>query len=164
MLTGCLIAALRPASLPGLAYAGVFIAACGIYPAFPGMITWCSNNLASNGKRAIAMALHIGMGSFGGAMGANFYRLGDKPLYRLGHWLNVGFVVAGGCAVCVIRYSYRRENKRRERMCRLLMGEMEEKCATAGEDAGTVRREFVLAKESSLAREGDRSVWFRYML
>jgi MFS family permease len=26
--------------LPGLVYAGVFIATCGIYPAFPGNITW----------------------------------------------------------------------------------------------------------------------------
>src|SRR5437588_344115 len=52
MFTGFLIAALRPGHLPGLAYAGLFIAACGVYPAFPGMITWCSNNLASSGKRA----------------------------------------------------------------------------------------------------------------
>ena len=38
--------------VPGVVYAGVFIATCGIYPAFPGNITWISNNLAGSYKRA----------------------------------------------------------------------------------------------------------------
>ena len=29
---------------PGVIYAGVFIAACALYPAFPGNITWLSNS------------------------------------------------------------------------------------------------------------------------
>ena len=37
--------------VPGLVYAGIFIAVCGIYPAFPGNVTWDSNNLAGNYKR-----------------------------------------------------------------------------------------------------------------
>ena len=31
-------------SKPGVIYAGVFIAACALYPAFPGNITWLSNS------------------------------------------------------------------------------------------------------------------------
>lgn len=31
-------------STPGVIYAGVFIAACALYPAFPGNITWLSNS------------------------------------------------------------------------------------------------------------------------
>lgn len=31
-------------SIPGVVYAGVFIAACALYPAFPGNITWLSNS------------------------------------------------------------------------------------------------------------------------
>ncbi|RPB00793.1 MFS general substrate transporter [Choiromyces venosus 120613-1] len=167
MFTGFLMAALRPGHLPGLAYAGLFIAACGIYPAFPGMITWCSNNLAPSGKRAIAMALHIGMGSFGGAMGANFYRPQDKPLYRLGNWLNLGFVCVGGVAIAVIYYSYHTENKRREGVCAGLVEELEKKIENAGrgtEEGEKLRRDFVVKKEESLALEGDTSVWFRYMM
>ncbi|KAG0633720.1 major facilitator superfamily domain-containing protein [Tuber brumale] len=167
MFTGFLIAALRPGHLPGLAYAGLFIAACGVYPAFPGMITWCSNNLASSGKRAIAMALHIGMGSFGGAMGANFYRVQDKPLYRLGHWLNLGFVCVGGVAIAVIYFSYYTENKRRESVCAGLVEELEREIEKAGrgtEEGEKLRRQFVVKKEESLALEGDMSVWFRYIM
>ncbi|CAZ81861.1 unnamed protein product [Tuber melanosporum] len=167
MFTGFLIAALRPGHFPGLAYAGLFIAACGVYPAFPGMITWCSNNLASSGKRAIAMALHIGMGSFGGAMGANFYRVQDKPLYRLGHWLNLGFVCVGGVAIAVIYFSYYTENKRREGVRAGLVEELEKEIEKAGRGKGEgekLRRGFVVKKEESLALEGDMSVWFRYMM
>jgi hypothetical protein len=38
----------------------------GIYPAFPGNITWLSNNLAGGYKRAAGMAIHIGIGNLGG--------------------------------------------------------------------------------------------------
>lgn len=52
--------------LPGLVYAGVFIAVCGIYPAFPGNVTWLSNNLAGSYKRSAGMAIQIGVGNLGG--------------------------------------------------------------------------------------------------
>lgn len=164
MFIGFLIAAVRPASVPGLAYAGVFIAACGIYPAFPGMITWASNNLASSGKRAIGMALHIGMGSFGGAMGANFYRTRDAPGFRLGHCLNLGFVVLGGCAIVGIHWSYGRENKAREQRCVEMLAELERRVQAEKGEEENLRRGFLVRKEESLAHEGDRSVWFRYTL
>lgn len=164
MFVGFLIAAVRPASTPGLAYAGVFIAACGVYPAFPGMITWASNNLASSGKRAIGMALHIGMGSFGGAMGANFYRVKDAPMYRLGHCLNLGFVVVGACAIAGIYWSYGVENAAREVRCRELLEGLEMAVEEDREEEEKLRREFLVRKEESLAHEGDGSVWFRYTL
>jgi hypothetical protein len=52
-------------SVPGVVYAGVFIATCGIYPAFPGNIAWISNNLAGSYKRAAGMAFQIGIGNLG---------------------------------------------------------------------------------------------------
>ncbi|TGZ81806.1 MFS general substrate transporter [Ascodesmis nigricans] len=163
MALGFLLALVRPDSTPGLAYAGVFIAACGIYPGFPGMITYFSNNIASAGKRSIAMALHIGFGSFGGAMGPNFYRAKDSPQYRLGHALNLAFVVMGGCAATVLYWSYVRANKRREEKRRRLLERLEEECKELG-DAEEIekRRRFEVEKEENLAHEGDRSVWFVY--
>lgn len=38
----------------------------GIYPAFPGVVTWYSNNTAGDYKRAAGMALEIGIGNFAG--------------------------------------------------------------------------------------------------
>lgn len=165
MFVGFLIAAVRPASVPGLAYAGVFIAACGIYPAFPGMITWASNNLASSGKRGIGMALHIGMGSFGGAMGANFYRTRDAPGFRLGHCLNLMFVGLGACAIAGLYWSYWRENKAREERCVEMLAELERSVEGKKEEVeADMRRAFLERKEESLASDGDGSVWFRYTL
>lgn len=164
MFIGFLIAAVRPTSTPGLAYAGVFIAACGIYPAFPGMITWASNNLASSGKRSIGMALHIGMGSFGGAMGANFYRTRDRPLFRLGHCLNLGFVTLGACAIVGIYWSYRKDNAAREVKCAEMLAELEQNVDAERGEEEKLRREFLERKEENLAHEGDASVWFRYTL
>jgi hypothetical protein len=53
-------------SKPGVVYAGVFIAACALYPAFPGNITWLSNNLAGSYKRSAGMAIQIGVGNLAG--------------------------------------------------------------------------------------------------
>jgi hypothetical protein len=51
---------------PGVVYAGVFIAACAIYPSFPGNIAWLSNNLSGSYKRSVGMAIQIGVGNLGG--------------------------------------------------------------------------------------------------
>ncbi|KAL4939119.1 major facilitator superfamily domain-containing protein [Aspergillus oleicola] len=79
--------------VPGVVYFGVFVAVVGIYPAFPGNVTWVSVNLAGDYKRAAGMAMHIGLGNLAGAMASNFYREQDAPRYTLGHALELGFCV-----------------------------------------------------------------------
>ncbi|KAL2221521.1 putative MFS nicotinic acid transporter Tna1 [Thermoascus aurantiacus ATCC 26904] len=134
----CLAASGR--GVPGVVYFGVFVAVVGIYPAFPGNITWLSNNLAGSYKRAVGMAVHIGAGNLAGAMASNFYRAEDSPKYILGHSLELGFLVAGFIAVVILRVSYQRINKRRE-------------------EQGTG-----MYTEEELSRMGDRSPAFRYKL
>lgn len=51
---------------PRVVYGGVFIAVCAIYPAFPCVVTWLSNNLAGPWKRGAGMAIQIGVGNLGG--------------------------------------------------------------------------------------------------
>ncbi|CEJ82055.1 hypothetical protein VHEMI02146 [[Torrubiella] hemipterigena] len=98
---------------PKVVYAGVFISVCAIYPAFPCVVTWLSNNLAGSWKRGAGMAIQIGVGNLGGAMASNFYRQADKPRYFLGHGLILGFVVAGLIATVVLVLGYRASNKKR---------------------------------------------------
>mgnify|MGYP003629695295 CR=1 FL=1 len=135
------ISASAVGGLPGLVYAGVFIATCGIYPAFPGNITWMSNNLAGSYKRSAGMAIHIGAGNLAGAMASNFYRSNDAPKYLLGHGLEIGFVTVGLVAVVVLRTGYKRINDKRER---------------EGNEAGLSLKE--------MSEMGDRAPTFRYML
>ncbi|KAK2882462.1 hypothetical protein FQN49_000323 [Arthroderma sp. PD_2] len=109
----CISAAGR--GLPGVVYAGVFIAICGIYPAFPGAVTWLANNLAGSYKRSAGMAFQIGVGNMSGAMASNFYRAPDAPKYTLGHALELGFLVAGVISAVFMREAYKRVNAKRER-------------------------------------------------
>jgi len=53
-------------SNPKVVYGGVFVAACSIYPAFPGLIAWLSNNLSGSYKRSAGMAIQIGVGNLAG--------------------------------------------------------------------------------------------------
>ena len=53
------IATSNDSGLAAATYAGCFLACCGFFPAFPGVISWLANNLAGPYKRAIAMSLQI---------------------------------------------------------------------------------------------------------
>jgi len=53
------IATSNSENLAKLTYAGCFLACCGFFPAFPGVISWLANNLAGPYKRAIGMSLQI---------------------------------------------------------------------------------------------------------
>lgn len=74
-----------PKANPRVVYGGVFIAACGIYPAFPGVISWLSNNLAGSLKRSAGMALQIGVGNLGGVRSPSPFRVRWRPraMHRL---------------------------------------------------------------------------------
>lgn len=105
----------NPAEKPGLVYAGVYIVALGLYPAFPGVIAWLSTNLSGSYKRAIGMAIHIGIGNFGGAIASNIYRAQDKPRFILGHAVELGFIGMGLVAMCIVVVCYYFTNKKRAR-------------------------------------------------
>ncbi|KAI2640358.1 MFS general substrate transporter [Hypomontagnella submonticulosa] len=129
---------------PRVVYGGVFVVACAIYPAFPGVVTWLSNNLAGSYKRSAGMAIQIGVGNLGGAMASNFYRQRDSPQYILGHGLELGFISAGIIAAIILVISYAAINKKRDRII---------------QEGGEVQ---FTAQE--LSSKGDRAVTFRYMI
>ncbi|KAA8643916.1 hypothetical protein EYZ11_005475 [Aspergillus tanneri] len=126
--------------VPGVVYFGVFLVVIGIYPSFPGNVTWLSVNLAGDYKRAAGMALHIGVGNLSGAMASNFYRAKDAPNYILGHSLELGFCVVGIIAATALRLSYQHINRKRDRM------------------------DLTQYDEFLMVKLGDRSPMFRYML
>ncbi|CAP61319.1 uncharacterized protein PODANS_3_10840 [Podospora anserina S mat+] len=128
---------------PRVVYGGVFIAACAIYPAFPGVIAWLSNNLAGSLKRSVGMAVQIGVGNLGGAMASNFYRAKDAPRYRLGHGLELGFIGAGIVASLILLVGYSTANKKRAK-------KMEDG------DLGHYTQQ-------ELSEKGDKAITFRYV-
>ncbi|CAK4030680.1 MFS general substrate transporter [Lecanosticta acicola] len=129
----------------GITYAGVFIAACAIYPTHPANLTWLSNNLSGSYKRAVGVALQISIGNLSGAMASNFYRQSDAPRYYLGHGLEIGFITMGIVAATIMIFTYKRINAKRA-----------ERVADGFEaDAASVQE---------LSEQGDRAPTFRYTL
>lgn len=78
-------AMLRSTGNANISYAGVFLAAMGVYPMIPNTIAWFSNNFEGAYKRGVALAIFISWGNLNGAVSSNIYRAIDKPRYKLGH-------------------------------------------------------------------------------
>lgn len=76
-------------------------------------------------------------------MASNFYRSGDGPRFRLGHALEIGFIVVGIFAAFILVFTYARINKNRDRAI-----------------ANGAQNEYT-AEE--LSAQGDKAVTFRYM-
>lgn len=78
---------------PGARYAGVFLAAMGIYPCVSNTIAWCSNNTEGVYKRGVTLGVVIGWGNLNGIVASNVYRGGDAPQFYPGHGVMLGYLV-----------------------------------------------------------------------
>ncbi|RPD60540.1 MFS general substrate transporter [Lentinus tigrinus ALCF2SS1-7] len=147
-LVYCLVGfAINISDVPiGAKYFGTFLIVAGAYAGFPGVVAWLGNNLAGHYKRGVGMALHIGIGNFGGAIASNIYRSQDAPRYILGHGLELMFVGIGFIALPLTVLSYKRINARRD----VLQKEADE--------TGTK------LTPAEIRRLGDRAPDFRYTL
>ncbi|KDQ21835.1 hypothetical protein BOTBODRAFT_99811 [Botryobasidium botryosum FD-172 SS1] len=129
----------------GAKYFGMFLCVAGAYASFPGVIAWLGNNLAPQYKRAVGMALHIGIGNFSGAIASNIYRKQDAPRYVLGHAVELGFLGMGLVLTPLTAWIYSRINAHRD--------------AVQGSDG---KYDSMTAEE--LKALGDRAPNFRYSL
>ncbi|CAM9012450.1 unnamed protein product [Wickerhamomyces anomalus] len=127
--------------VPGVIYAGCFIATIPLYMAFPGIIAWNSNNLSNAKKRAVGMALHIGLGNLGGAFASNFYKPDN---YIMGHGLVMGFATMGLLSCGLLVVGYKASNKKREE--RLIEGKYDK------------------VSDEEIFKMGDKSPYFRYRI
>ncbi|KAI6134220.1 MFS nicotinic acid transporter Tna1 [Pisolithus thermaeus] len=67
----------------GVKYFGTFLAVIGGYSGFPCVIGWLANNLHGKYKRAVGMAIQVGMGNLGGVIASNIFQAQDEPRYIL---------------------------------------------------------------------------------
>jgi MFS family permease len=65
-------------------YVAMFLIAGGIYGYLSLCLTWITNNLAPDYKRAVGLPLFIGLGNIGGIVSSNLYPTSDAPRYRMG--------------------------------------------------------------------------------
>ncbi|KZT35194.1 MFS nicotinic acid transporter Tna1 [Sistotremastrum suecicum HHB10207 ss-3] len=128
-------------------YVGIYLVLAGGYSAFPVIVSWAGNNFAGHYKRCVALALHIGIGNFAGAIFSNVYRSQDAPRYAVGHGIAMMFTWLGIIATVINVVLYRKINKDRARI--VAKGEDGEGLKLSGEE---------------VRRLGDKSPTFRYNL
>ncbi|KAI0733318.1 hypothetical protein C8Q72DRAFT_813096 [Fomitopsis betulina] len=125
----------------GTKYFGTFLCITGLYAAYPGSVAWLGSNLAGQHKRAIGMAVHLGVGNMNGIIASNLYLSTEAPRYILGHGLAMMFICIGLIVLPVIVALYRWVNGKKDK-------ELGGKNYTAEE----------------LLQMGDRAPSFQYML
>ncbi|CAF4816787.1 unnamed protein product [Rotaria sp. Silwood1] len=86
---------------------------CGIFSAFPLLLSWLANNVGGHTKRAMAISFVTGFGRIGGIVIPLIYREVDKPTYRRGHLTCGGIVAASLIVTITLRICLMRENDRR---------------------------------------------------
>ncbi|KAJ5860978.1 uncharacterized protein N7529_008288 [Penicillium soppii] len=95
-------------------YFGVFLATIAANANCPALVSWQSNNIRGQWKRAFTSATLIGGGSIGGIIGTTVFRAQDAPNYRPGllcaMLANALIVVI----VAAMTWKFRRANKRVE--------------------------------------------------
>ena len=69
---------------PAVGLIAMFLIAGGIYGYLSLCLTWITNNLAPDYKRAVGLPLFIGLGNIGGIVSYNIYPGSDAPRYRMG--------------------------------------------------------------------------------
>jgi MFS family permease len=127
-----------------LCYTFVHLATISVYPIIPGGNTWIVNNVAGPQKRAMAVALMIGLGNCGGIIGSLIFKGDEKPRYQTGWGTSLAFIILGIVAACTLELVYSKINQKR--------------------DLKTKEEVDAHYSASTLEDMGDRSPLFRYTL
>ena len=116
-------------------YAGVMLAAAGIYPSSALVLAWPVNNLSGQTKRAVGCATQISVGILLGAViGSQMYRPKQSPKFQLGHGMAIGYLFLNTAVTLILMYILNRRNVARE------------------------------GQKDTLSQTGDQSVNWRYIL
>ncbi|KAL1406637.1 hypothetical protein Q8F55_008343 [Vanrija albida] len=81
----------------GANYAGLFLAACGVYPLIPVVVAWGSNNCGGSLKKGVATAIIVSFGNLGGIISSFIYPKEDGPRYIKGHAVCLGY-----CGIVIV--------------------------------------------------------------
>lgn len=106
-----LLANKHPRAHPGVSYAGVFLAAIGIYPSVALVLSWPAINVSGQTKRATANAMQISIGNLGAVLGTQLYRAKTAPRYVLGHSFALGYLCMNLVVISTLLWFLNKENR-----------------------------------------------------
>jgi len=95
----------------GPRYAGVFLAAAGVFPSIGNILPWVINNQGSDTKRGAGIAILNIIGQCGPLLGTRMFPAEEKPYYRKGMWVCAAFMIFNGCLALGLRCLLKWENK-----------------------------------------------------
>ncbi|KAF9501787.1 MFS general substrate transporter [Pleurotus eryngii] len=135
---------LLTAKTPGGQYVGVHFAAAGVYTGNALLLSWPSENVSGQTKRAIAVATQITIGDIGAVAGVLIYRPNfSGHHFRKPHIISIGYLVFAAAVAAYLWIWKARENARRDEVLRKLADEKE-------------------VKQEVNRRTGDRDIYYRY--
>lgn len=96
-------------------YAGVFLAAAGVFPAIANILSWVLNNQRGDARRGAGIAVLNTIGQCGPLLGTRMFPMGEGPLYIKGMAVCAGFMLFNAVLALGLRTWFWRENDRRDR-------------------------------------------------
>jgi len=99
-------------STVGVRYAGVFVAASGIFPAIGNILPWVMNNQGSESKRGTGIAILNVVGQCGPLLGTRLYPTNEGPLYKKGMWVCAAFMLFNAFLALALRVRLVWENRK----------------------------------------------------
>ncbi|KAI0795290.1 major facilitator superfamily domain-containing protein [Irpex lacteus] len=134
----------------GAQYVGVHFASLGVYTGNALLLSWPSENVSNQTKRAISVAMQITIGDLGAVTGVLIYRPEwAKDHYRKPHIIAIGYLVLAIVVASALWWWMAKENRRRD-----------EVLASRGEEGGKSVEE----DHEEKTRLGDRHLKWRYQV
>ena len=96
----------------GARYFGTFLGLAGAQGNVPAVLSYQSNNIRMNSKRAVGSALQVGFGAIGGIFASTVFRTEDAPGYLPGLWATMGTQIAIVIAVGGMSLYFRGKNRK----------------------------------------------------
>ncbi|KAL1871630.1 hypothetical protein Daus18300_004630 [Diaporthe australafricana] len=99
----------------GVRYAGVFLAAAGVFPAIANILSWLLNNQRSDTKRGVGIAVMNIIGQCGPLLGTRVFPKSEGPYYTKGMAVCAAFMAFNAVLAFGLRAFFKLQNDRWDR-------------------------------------------------
>lgn len=111
-----ILALVRDEAKTDVRYAGIWLAACGVFPALCINVTWLLNNQGGDSKRGAGLALLTTFGQCSSFLSSVVFPESDGPFYVKGCAIGAGFTGLIVVLALGLHFKLEHENRRRDRL------------------------------------------------
>ncbi|KAK2597577.1 hypothetical protein N8I77_012356 [Diaporthe amygdali] len=144
----------------GVRYAGVFLAAAGVFPAIANILSWLLNNQRSDTRRGVGIAVMNIIGQCGPLLGTRVFPKVEGPYYTKGMAVCAAFMAFNAVLAFGLRTFFKVQNDRWDKAAREAAGGSEKDVSGA---EGTSKKHLETAAGAETVGLENSSDW-RYAL